>query len=756
MDVASFIRSLRQDPYYRRQIAFSKRISARRPKFGELKQPLVPELANHIKAKELFKFYSHQAQAINLIRERKNVVVATGTASGKSLCYNVPVLESIIKNRKNCALYIFPTKALTQDQLKTLLSFNIASVKAATYDGDTPRDDRAWVRRNANIVLTNPEMLNLGILPYHKMWGNFLLNLRYVVIDEMHTLRGVFGSNVANILRRLIRISSLHNSKPQFIFSSATIANPKELGESLIGFDVSVVKKDTAPQAARTVVFWNPPYIDRSKEVRKSSNSETAYLFTQLVRQELKNITFSKSRKTAELIFKFAKQQLEEENLASRIASYRAGYLPKERRKIEKQLFTGKLWGVSSTSALELGIDVGELNAAVINGYPGTIASFWQQAGRAGRQEEESLVFLVAQADALDQYYMKHPRQFFDKPCEEGVIDPQNSTILRKHLRAAAYESPLSFKDANYFGKTMVEALEKLEEEGSVVKRKNQWFWIKREFPAKDINVRSASENTYIIVEESSGELIGTVDENQAFFYIHPGAIYLHQGDTYLVNKLDNDQKVAFVESFYGDYFTQPRDLTDIRVIKKNLSKRVGRTQSHFGEVEVTTIFPAYQKRKVFTGEIIDEEELDLPPQVFQTQAFWFTVPDRVVKELGLSSYKLQGGIHAVEHAAIAILPSFTMCDRWDIGGVSVSFHNFTRKPTIFIYDGYQGGVGISERGYQLLKQVLTRILEVVTECKCRKGCPSCVQSPKCGNLNEPLDKEAAINILKVLVEKRH
>lgn len=753
--VEAFIENLKTNKDYQGQVAHLEVIASKQAKFGRLKEPLESLLRERLKTLGIAKLYSHQAKAINLIRQGKNVIVTSGTASGKSLSYNLPVLETILKQPKATALYLFPTKALAQDQLRVLDGFAIPNLKAATYDGDTPRDERAWARRNANLVLTNPDMLSLGFLPLHKTWGNLLLNLTFIVVDEAHTLRGIFGSNVANVLRRLRRVCASYGSRHQFILTSATLANPKELAKNLTGLEFEVIEDDGSSMSQKYFVFWNPPFVDTEtkkslggrSDLRKSSNSEASYLFVKLAEAGLRNITFSKSRKTAELVYSYGKKQTVPK-IASRLSSYRAGYLPKERRAIEKRLFSGKLLGVSSTNALELGVDVGSLDAAVINGFPGTIASTWQQAGRAGRRQSTSAAFLVATQDPLDQYYMKYPADFFGKPHEEAIVNFSNPYLLKRHLVCAAYEEPLSKADKQYFGDGFLSTVKDLATEGKLIQRGNKWFYRGRDFPASNVNIRSVSSSLYLIVEQQTGTLLGTVDEAVAFFHVHPGAIYLHQGDYFRVVDLDLEDKVALVRPSRGDYYTLTRDLTDIWIREELANKKLGQTRIWFGRVEVSTQIFGFQKRRISSGEAIGEEQLDLPPNRFLTEAFWFTIPDKMVAKLRLGKKALAGGIHAIEHTAIGILPFFAMCDRWDIGGVSTTCHEATLKPTIFVYDACPGGAGIAAKGYQLAREHLAKTLRVVADCPCQEGCPSCIQSPKCGNFNEPLDKKAAIKIL--------
>lgn len=750
MSVFEFLENLKGKKDYKRQIVWQESLLPRKERFGKLNFPLNPLLEENLKRQGIHKLYLHQTKAINLIREGKNVVIQTGTASGKSLCYNIPILESLLENRKNTALCIFPTKALAQDQLKALNTFSLKPLVPATYDGDTPDDERALIRRNANLILTNFDMLHLGILPNHKMWGDFFLNLKFVVVDEMHTLRGVFGSNVAHVLRRSRRICAHYGSSPQFILTSATIANPKEHAEKLINQNVKVVDEDGSPQARKDFLFWNPPYLDVAKERRRSSSHETTQLLVSLIRNGLRTIVFSKSRQAAELIYKYAKGELKEEAaLLERISSYRAGYLAPERREIERRLFSGELLGVSSTNALELGIDIGDLDACVINGFPGTIASTWQQAGRAGRRSKESLAVLVAQDDPLDQYYMKFPRAFFGKSHEKAIINPKNPVIFLGHLKCSAYEIPLVKEDEIFFGEKIFEAIKSLVAEGILVERKRKYFWSKKKFPAEKLNIRSSSQNIYSIVDLETGNLLGTADSSTAFIYLYPGAIYLHQGDSYLVTDLDLHKKIAFTEKTYADYYTQPREDTTLEILQVNMEKEFKKNKVFFGVVDVTTHVTHYQKRKIFSSEVISVEELNLPPQRFVTEAFWFNISERNLSGLKLNEKELAGGIHAMEHAAIGLLPVYAMCDRWDIGGVSTPFHPQVSEPTIFIYDGYAGGIGIALEGYKFFSEIMKATLDQIKDCGCKEGCPSCIQSPKCGNWNEPLNKKTAVAILK-------
>lgn len=777
MEIGQVVRGLVESEAFAGRIAHERLLPAREPVYGEPDEPLTPEVGDQLRRIGVARLYAHQAEAINRVRAGAHVMVVSGTASGKSLCYHIPILERRLREPKSRALLLFPTKALAQDQLRVLGDLEFPGT-FATYDGDTPVETRAEIRRNAMAVLSNPDMLHTGILPHHSRWANFFLNLRYVVLDEVHALRGVFGSNVALTIRRLRRACDHYGSKPQFILASATIANPASLASRLLGLDVEVVE-DGAPRSARRFLLWNPPIVDTATGRRASSNRDTAALLAELVRRSIRSIVFSKSRKAAELIAAYAAHVLEDRpDLKSRLASYRAGYLASQRREIERRLFGGELTAVSATSALELGIDVGTLDAAIVNGFPGTITSLWQQVGRAGRTERESLAVLVAGEDPLDQYYVTHPEYLFGRPFEEAIIDPDNPLVMARHLLCAAFELPLVAEDRQYFGEPYAPVVEELErvgdlkraggpkkagepkktgeperaggpkKAGELKKGRERWFPVGRGFPADKVNLRSASRDEFAIVEAKSGSLLGTADANRAFHEVHPGAIYLHQGEPYLVADLDLAERTAFVKPADVGYYTQTREDTDITVEGELVSRSLGTCGLHLGRVEVTTIVLGFQRKRVFTGETLGFEELSLPPRRFRTEALWLVLPDSLAADAGVDAGRLPGAIHALEHAGIAMLPFFAMCDRWDIGGVSTPLHLQTERTTIFIYDGYEGGVGIARRGYQVAEDHLRRTLEAITTCPCEKGCPSCVQSPKCGNWNEPLDKEGAALLL--------
>ncbi len=755
MDASGFLDHLRGSPFYRDQIVYVRQIPPRQAIQGQLESPIHPDLRGCLESRGLWPLYIHQTEAIDALAGGEHVIISTPAASGKSLCYHVPVLDALLADRTSRAMYLYPTKALAQDQLKGLREIGAGlSFRADIFDGDTPGRERPGIKRSSQILLTNPDMLHLGILPNHRTWARFLRGLRYVVLDEAHVYRGVFGSHVANVIRRLRRLCRLYGSSPQFILCSATIANPGELARQLTGLAFRAIEVDGAPYGGKQFVFWNPPLTDANRTSRRSTNVEASTLFSELVSRSIRTITFVRSRKVAELVYLYARDQLEQMQpaLAKKISPYRASYMPEDRRMIERALFGGELLGVSTTNALELGIDVGSLDATVIAGYPGSIASTWQQAGRSGRRNEESLSVLVGQDNPLDQYLMNHPHAFFGKSVEHALISPQNPYIIQPHLVCAAYESPLSPRDAELFGPDLPETLAGLEDMALLKKEGDSWYVATTVgYPAESVNIRSTSSRGYLVVEERSGAILETVDESSAFHQLHPGAIYLHQGEAYLVVDLDLESRTAYVEPNDGSYYTQVRDMTDIDIREVRASKEAGGVRVYLGEVEVTNRVLGYRLRKPMTDELLGEEFLDLPERRFNTVALWFDVPPEVLDTIREQRMDLAGGLHATEHAAIGVLPLFALCDRNDIGGVSTPLHPDTEKPQVFIYDGHPGGIGISERGYEAIHDLWETTLRAVSQCPCQEGCPSCIQSPKCGNNNNPLDKGVAVLMLRAL-----
>lgn len=757
MQAQEFIHHLTSLPFYAGQIVHVEQIPARPAVWGELAQPLPPALQEALARRGITRFYSHQAEAINAARAGQHVMVATGTASGKTLCYNIPVLEAVLQDPLSRALYLFPTKALAQDQLRALgeLCAPLGKIRPATYDGDTPPAARTRLRKATPIILSNPDMLHVGILPNHPQWAAFFRHLKYVVVDEAHTYRGVFGSHLANILRRLRRVCALYGAAPQFILCSATIANPAEHAQRLIGQPAVVVERDGAPQGPRHFILWNPPFLDQRLGVRRSPNTEAASLVVALAQAGLRHIAFTRARKVAELILLYARQALEREHsqLAERLSSYRAGYLAEERREIERRLFSGELLGVMATNALELGIDVGALDATVLVGYPGTIASTWQQAGRAGRGRREALNILIGQDNPLDQYFMRHPEELFLRPHEHALIDPANPHILQAHLACAAWESPLRAEDEALFGEGFREALAALER-SQVLERRGERWYVRENYPAQQVSIRSIGAGNYILVDESQNyRLLEEIDGATAFVRAHPGAIYLHRAEAYLITHLNVELRVAYARPVEANYYTQPRVLDEVRIIRSLQARSMPSTDLFFGLVRATQQVISFRRKQQFTEEILDEEPLDLPPSTFETQALWFEVPETIAQEVARQGLDWAGGLHAVEHACIGILPLLAMCDRNDLGGLSTPCHPDTGRAQIFIYDAYPGGVGIAKKGFELAVELWERTREAIRACPCEAGCPSCIHSPKCGNYNEPLDKRAALVILDGLLD---
>ena len=762
MDAARFVASLRADRLAG-DVEHVEEIAERAARHSEMTLPLDPRLHAALDARGLLPLYTHQAQAADAALSGQDVALATPTASGKSLCYHVPVAQTMLTNPSACALYLFPTKALTQDQLRGLrglLPPKLAS-RVAIFDGDTPMQERSGIRRSAQVVFTNPDMVHVGMLPRHSGWARLLRSLRYVVIDEMHVYRGVFGSHVANVLRRLRRLCRRYGSDPVFILCSATIANPGELAERLVGKPVKAIEENGAPHGAKHFVFWNPPL--NPEGVRGSAGNTASSFLDMLVRQETRSLVFVRSRRQAEVVCLNAARRLERNapELARRVHPYRGSYLPEDRRKVEQRMLNGDLTGVVATNALELGIDIGGLDATVLTGYPGSVASTWQQAGRSGRTSEGSLSILVAQDDPIDQYIMRHPAFIFGRSHEHARIQPDNPYLLDPHLLAAAYEMPLSPDDDAFYGPAIRQAVAALVDQGALAERDGRWFITPEiDYPAAAINIRSMTRVDYTVAESRSGRVMEHVDEYSAFSQLHPGAVYLHLGESYVVESLDLDAHIASLRRGEPAYYTNAHVVIDIRVVRTHATKALNGAQVCFGDVEVTRQVVGYWKRltpqgTVRGGENLAEVSLQLPPHVFPTTAVWFDLPPDAHKRAVRERVDLPGGLHAMEHAAIGVLPLFALCDRNDIGGVSTTDHSDTGKPQVFIHDGHPGGVGIAEHAYAVIEDLLAATLGAIEECRCRSGCPSCIQSPKCGNNNYPLDKHVAASLLRALLGKR-
>lgn len=745
MNISTFIKQLKNSPDLKSQIKYHHYTPSHEPQLID-EIPLSSEIKGILKASKVEKLYNHQVKAIKILKEGKDIVVSTPTASGKSFIYNLPILEKTIRNRKTRALYIFPLKALEQDQLRGLqsLTFTIKHhvITAHIYDGDTSPADRKTIRKcPPNIIITNPDMLHRGILAYHKAWAEFFSNLSFVVIDEVHTYRGIFGSHLSQIIKRLKRICLLYNSTPQFILSSATIQNPADFCKKLTGNDIEVISESGAPRSGQHFIFINP---------ESSTAFLSAQIFTHCIKCGLRTIAFTKSRKVTELINTWV-QQLEP-GLKDAVSSYRAGFLSDERRLIENKLSRGELKGVISTSALELGIDIGYLDACLLVGYPGTIINTWQRGGRVGRSGHESIIVLIADQDALDQYFIRHPANLFDQPFEAAVTDPENINILRDHLTCAASEIPITGKDKTLWGDDLISHLEILEKAGKLSRTADneaRWFSTKKR-PQMAVNIRSLGE-TYTIFDKKTGEAIGTIDGIRAFRECHTGAVYLHRAKVYYVDALNIRKKEVIVSSTNLTYFTRIRSEKETEIVEINDSKPEGQFIVRFGKLKVTERITGYEKRRTNGQELIGVFPLDLPPQIFETVGLWVEIEPIIMKMIEDKGLHFMGGIHAIEHSAISLFPLFAICDRNDIGGISYTFHPQVEKSAIFIYDGYPGGIGLARRGFEVISQLLTSTLELIKACPCENGCPACIYSPKCGSGNKPLDKNAAISILEIL-----
>jgi DEAD/DEAH box helicase domain-containing protein len=711
---------------------------------------VAPVIGQRLSLAGIDELYVHQAQAASRILEGQHTVVATGTASGKSLCYQLPLLQTLLDDDKATALYLSPTKALSRDQVRALREFRLPQVRAAAYDGDLPRAERDAIRRTANVVLTNPDMLHVGILPNHRQWGDFLHRLALVIIDECHVARGVFGSHVAAILRRLRRVCAYYGAEPTFALASATIGNPAAHAASLIGTTVGEVSVDASARPRTVLALWEPPLIDDQLRTRRSTLSEASELLAGIAGSGRATLAFARSRGGVELLALAARRLGD----GLEVRAYRAGLLAEERRAVERGLIDGTIQAVAATDALELGVDIGRLDAVIVVGWPGTAASFWQQAGRAGRRGNEALVVFIGDDNPLDHYLLAYPDRLLGRPIEHARSDVSNPYILAGHLECAAWELPLDVDaDQQWFAPAEIRPLiDQAIESGSLRQRRERVYWAGRGSPAAQVHIRSTAGSPVTIVERATGSVIGDVDAARAPATVHPGAVYLHQGRSWRVADLDLVNGVAAVDPDDGSTFTRARSDTDLMVLAEQERRPWGRSVLSYGRVEVTTQVVGYERLHVFTQESLGVTELDLPSQRLQTTAVWLTVPEPVLDIAGLGRSRTPGALHAAEHAAIGLLPLFAMCDRWDIGGVSTPWHPDTGFPTIFVYDGVPGGAGITARAYETDDVWWRTTRDAIAACACDDGCPSCVQSPKCGNGNEPLDKAGAVALLDALL----
>jgi DEAD/DEAH box helicase domain-containing protein len=713
--------------------------------------------------------WSHQLAAADLAHAGRHVVCSTGTASGKSLAYQLPILTALRADPRARVLYLSPTKALGHDQLRAAVALTEAvptlrDVAPSAYDGDSPTDVRRFARERSRWIFSNPDMIHLSLLRNHARWAVFLRNLRYIVVDECHYYRGIFGSNVAMVLRRLLRLSTRYSASgsdapgPTVIFASATTASPAITASELIGQTVAEVTEDGSPQGARTIALWEPALLDdvvgeNGAPVRRSAGADAARVMGNLVAEGARTLTFVRSRRGAELTALGARARLEElaPDLAEKVASYRAGYLAEDRRALERALADGELRGLATTNALELGVDIAGLDAVVLAGFPGTVTSFWQQAGRAGRRGQSSLIVLIARDDPLDTYLVHHPSALLDKPIERVVIDPSNPYVLGPQLLCAATELPLTEAEVRMWNAEAVAS--SLVDDGLLRRRPTGYFVTPGVDPHPAVDIRGSSGGQIAILEAGTGRLLGSAGAGQAPASVHPGAVYLHQGESYVVDSLDFEDGVAFVHAEDPGYTTFARELTDIVVTGEGERKTYGPVTVGLVPVSVTNTVIGYLRREL-TGEVIDFVELDMPTRTLETVAVMCTIAPETLEDNGLETLRVPGALHAAEHAAIGLLPLVASCDRGDIGGVSTAIGPVDGLPTIFVYDGYPGGAGFADRGYRKIGTWWAATAAAIEACDCPSGCPSCVQSPKCGNGNDPLDKQGAVTVLRLVLDE--
>jgi DEAD/DEAH box helicase domain-containing protein len=740
-------------------------LSARRARFAEWPSWADARVVAAVRSSGVERPWAHQIEAATEAFSGRNVVISTGTASGKSLAYQLPVLSALATDERACALYLSPTKALGADQLRAVSALDVPGVRAASFDGDTPMAERDWVRAHARWVFTNPDMLHRGILAGHSRWARLFRKLAYVVVDECHSYRGVFGSHVALLLRRLRRVARYYGASPVFVLASATTASPAEFAARLTGEDCVPVTDDASPRGARVVALWEPPLLEdligeNGAPVRRSAGAEAGRILAELVVEGARTLAFVRSRRGAELTALGAKRLLSEVDtkLAGQVAAYRAGFLPEERRALERALLSGELLGVATTNALELGVDIAGLDAVVLAGYPGTLASFWQQAGRAGRAADDALVVFVARDDPLDTYLVHHPAAILERPVETAVLDPANPYVLAPQLACAAAELPLTTGELDGFGgATARDVLDSLVADGVLRRRPSGWYWTSRDRPHYEVDIRGSGGEKVAVVEADTSRLLGTVDPGSACTSVHPGAVYLHQGSSYVVDELDLESGIALVHAEDPDWTTSPREVADIAVLNTHERIDYGEVSVCLGDVAVSSQVVGYLRRRP-SGQILEHVALDLPEQKLETRAVWYTVSAELLENrrapggAGLDPARVPGALHAAEHAAIGLLPLFATCDRWDIGGVSTALHVDTGEATVFVHDGHPGGAGFADRGFAALVPWLAATREAIISCECPAGCPSCVQSPKCGNGNDPLDKAGAVAVLDTVL----
>jgi DEAD/DEAH box helicase domain-containing protein len=812
--IAALAQRLAGDPRCAGRISLPEREG--RP--GEWPAWLHPDVRRAYIERGIASPWHHQVRTADLAHSGRHVLVATGTASGKSAAFGMPALTAALSEpggpgrRGPTVLYLSPTKALAHDQLAGLTALGLSGLRAAAVDGDTPDEQRAWARTHGRWIVTNPDMVHRGILPRHESWRAFLRSLQFVIVDEAHTYRGVFGSHVALVLRRLLRVAELHGAAPTFIAASATVAEPGPTAARLLGVDVEVVDADHSARGAVDIVLWNPSHgsapagelaesRDRAGGAGTDSSAgspsttapaahaqepaggthphaptadprgtdlpsdpdqpipgyrgtltEAADLMAQLVDQGTSTLAFARSRRAVEVLATSVRERAAN---GERVRAYRGGYLPEERRALEADLRSGRLVGLAATNALELGIDISGLDAVLLVGWPGTRASFWQQVGRAGRRGGSALAVLIAREDPLDQYIVGHPETLTGRPVESSVMDPQNPYVLAGHLCAAAAESPLVEADLErWFGPGARHLCTTLADRGLLRRRRDGWYWTDSSRAVDLVDLRGASGGPVRVVEEDTGRLLGTVDPGAAPAAVHEGALYVHQGATFEVLSLDLDARVATAAATVTDLSTHARSTADVTFESLRARTPWGRVEVSCGEVLVTRQVTSYLVRRWPSGQVLAEHELDLPAMSLQTVAMWWSIPDEILRGAQIDEADVPGAVHALEHASIGILPLLATCDRWDLGGVSTARHPQTGQAVIVVHDGHPGGAGFAERGYHRAVELLTATSEAIGSCPCPSGCPACVQSPKCGNGNEPLDKAAALRLAHAMLRE--
>ena len=745
--VAEYLNALKSSPKLGRQIVHHEVLAQDPAAFGKNRIDWPRVLEDGLKKLGIEALYQHQVNATDAVRRGENVIVSTPTASGKSLIYNLPVFEQIMRVPDSTALYLFPLKALAQDQLRSIEELTSLLPEdlqpaAAVYDGDTTAYKRKKLRdRPPNILITNPDMLHLSMLGYHSTWAFFFTRLTHVILDEVHTYRGIFGSHMAWVLRRLKRICTYYGARPQFILSSATVANPDELAHDLLGEEAAVISESGAPRAKRHFIFINP--LD-------SAATAASQLIEASLKRGLRTIVYTQSRKLTELVSIWTRQRLGE--LSDKLTSYRAGYLPEERREIEARLSDGSLLGVIATSALELGIDIGDLDICILVGYPGTVMTTWQRGGRVGRKQNESLIILIGLEDSLDQYFMRNPQDFFSREVEATVLNPLNKTIVRNHLICAAAELPLKTGEPLIQDAVVREIVAELAEEACLLLTADGNYWVgARKYPHREIDLRGTGQ-TFVIRNKIDGSALGEIDYMRCFKECHPGAVYLHRGRTWLITDLDLESHEVTAARKNVNYFTRTMGNKSTEILKTYQTADLHNFRVSFGYLRVTDTVTGFQRRLVAGQKLINREQLDLPPLIFETEGLWLEIPEKVQKRIEREQYHFMGGIHALEHGAISVFPLLVLCDRNDVGGIAHPFHEQLSKAAVFIYDGYPGGVGLARKAFQKIEELLHLTQKNIENCPCEIGCPSCVHSPKCGSGNRPIDKQSALEILNELL----